>query len=146
VATGSLALYYSDAGPWSGGLDFRYLGRYALSSGRCVNAATIHDFPGVAGCVGAPTLPGQVDGRGFGELNLDVHYAWHCGWVAALGLYNLLDTHAPAAQFWYVDRLRSEIDSLSKRARRYSPASARTADGAAEHFAPVRIVTRTQLR
>jgi outer membrane receptor protein involved in Fe transport len=111
VASGSLALYYRDAGPWSGGLNFRYLGHYALSSGPCVNAAAVHDFPGVAGCLKAPTLPGQVDGRGFGELNLDAHYALRCGWVASLGLYNLLDTHAPAAQFWYVDRLRSEIDS-----------------------------------
>ncbi|HEY1726291.1 MAG TPA: TonB-dependent receptor [Steroidobacteraceae bacterium] len=112
VASGSVALYLSDAGPWSGGLSFRYLGHYALSSGPCVNAAAIHDFPGVAGCVNAPTLPGQVDGRGFGELNLDAHYALHSGWTASLGLYNLLNTHAPAAQFWYVDRLRSEIDSF----------------------------------
>jgi hypothetical protein len=33
------------------------------------------------------------------------------GWSAALGIYNLLNTHAAAAEFWYVDRLHSEIGS-----------------------------------
>jgi hypothetical protein len=42
-------------------------------------------------------------------LNLDVHYAFPQGWIASLGIYNLLDTHAPAAEFYYVDRLQSEI-------------------------------------
>jgi TonB-dependent Receptor Plug Domain len=110
VATGSLALYLTQLGRWSAGLDYRYLGRYALSSGPCVDAAAARDFPGSAGgCAGAPTLAGQVDGNGFGELNLDAHYALRSGWQATLGIYNLLNSHAPAAQFWYVDRLKSEI-------------------------------------
>jgi TonB dependent receptor/TonB-dependent Receptor Plug Domain len=110
VATGSLALYLTHLGRWSAGLDYRYLGRYALSSGPCVDAAAARDFPGSAGgCAGAPTLAGQVDGKGFGELNLDAHYALRSGWEATLGIYNLLNSHAPAAQFWYVDRLKSEI-------------------------------------
>jgi hypothetical protein len=110
VATGSLALYLTQLGRWSGGLDYRYLGHYALSSGPCVDSAAARDFPGSAGgCAGAPTLAGQVDGKGFGELNLDAHYALRSGWEATLGIYNLLNTHAPAAQFWYVDRLKSEI-------------------------------------
>ena len=29
----------------------------------------------------------------------------------SLGVYNLLDTRAPAAEFWYVDRLQSEINT-----------------------------------
>ena len=33
------------------------------------------------------------------------------GWIATLGVYNLLDTHAAAAEFWYVDRLENEIDT-----------------------------------
>jgi outer membrane receptor protein involved in Fe transport len=108
--TGSLALYLHDLGPWSGGLEYRYLGNYPLSSGPCVNAAAVHDFPGVAtSCTNAPTAPGQVNGKGFGQLNLDVHYALPQGWTASLGVYNLLNTHAPAAEFWYVDRLQSEI-------------------------------------
>jgi hypothetical protein len=110
VATGSLALYLHDLGPWSGGLEYRYLGNYPLSSGPCVNAAAVHDFPGVAtSCANAPTAPGQVNGKGFGQLNLDVHYTFTSGWVASMGIYNLLNTHAAAAEFWYVDRLQSEI-------------------------------------
>jgi outer membrane receptor protein involved in Fe transport len=110
VATGSLALYLTNLGPWSGGLDYRYLGNYPLSSGPCVNSAAVHDFPGVAtSCANAPTAPGQVNGRGFGQLNLDVHYALPSRWSLSLGLYNLLNTHASAAEFWYVDRLRNEI-------------------------------------
>jgi len=109
-ATGSLALYLVDLGPWSGGLEYRYLGNYPLSSGPCVNSAAVKDFPGVAtSCANAPTALGQVNGQGFGELNLSVNYAFHSGWRTALGIYNVLNTHAAAAQFWYVDRLQSEI-------------------------------------
>jgi outer membrane receptor protein involved in Fe transport len=112
VATGLLALYMTDLGPWSGGLNYRYLGNYPLSSGPCVDSAAVHDFPGVAtSCANAPTAPGQVNGQGFGELNLDVHYAFQTGWSASLGIYNLLNTHAAAAEFWYVDRLQNEIGS-----------------------------------
>jgi outer membrane receptor protein involved in Fe transport len=108
-ASGSLALYLTDLGPWSGGLEYRYLGNYPLSSGPCVNAAAIHDFPGVAtSCANAPTAAGQVNGRGFGEVNLATHYRFGSGWRASLGIYNLFNTHADAAQFWYVDRLASE--------------------------------------
>jgi len=110
VATGSLALYLTNLGPWSGGLNYRYLGNYPLSSGPCVNSAAVKDFPGVAtSCANAPTSLGQVNSKGFGELNLDAHYAFPSGWSAALGIYNLLNTHAAAAEFWYVDRLKSEI-------------------------------------
>ncbi len=113
VATGSLALYLHDLGPWSGGLMYRYLGNYPLSSGPCVNSAAVHDFPGVAtSCANAPTAPGQINGKGFGQLNLDVHYAFPQGWTASLGIYNLLNTRAPAAEFWYVDRLQSEISAF----------------------------------
>ena len=110
VATGALALYLQNLGPWSGGLNFRYLGNYPLSSGPCVDSAAIHDFPGVAtSCANAPTALAQVNGKGFGELNLDVHYALPANWSAALGIYNLLNKHAAAAEFWYVDRLQNEI-------------------------------------
>jgi hypothetical protein len=54
-------------------------------------------------------LLGQVNGKGFGELNFDVHRSLSGGWSASLGIYNLLNTHAAAAEFWYVDRLRNEI-------------------------------------
>jgi hypothetical protein len=109
VATGSMALYLTNLRGWSAGLDFRYLGNYPLSSGPCVNAAAVRDFPGVAhSCADAPTALGQVGGHGFGELNLDVQHAFASGWTVTLGIYNLLNSDAAAAQFWYVDRLQSE--------------------------------------
>jgi outer membrane receptor protein involved in Fe transport len=110
VATGALALYLTNLGPWSAGVTYRYLGNYPLSSGPCVNSAAEHDF-GTA-CAYAPTAPGQVDGKGFGELSLDAHYALPSNWTASLGIYNVLNTHAAAAEFWYVDRLQNEIGAF----------------------------------
>jgi hypothetical protein len=99
-------------GPFSGGLNVRYLGSYPLSSGPCVDSAAVKDFPGVASsCVNAPTPAGQVNGRGFTEVNFSAHYAGPSGWGASLGVYNLFNSAAPAAEFFYVDRLRSEIQS-----------------------------------
>jgi len=113
VDAGSFALYMHDLGPWSGGLVYRFIGNYPLSSGPCNDAAAVHDFPDVAtSCANAPTAPGQINGKGYGQLNLDVHYDLGLGWLAGLGIYNLLNTHAPAAEFWYVDRLQSEISSF----------------------------------
>jgi outer membrane receptor protein involved in Fe transport len=109
VATGVFALYVTNSGPWSGGLEYRYLGNYALSSGPCVDSAAAKDFPATPNCATAPTAAGQVNGKGFGELNMDAHYAFGGGWGAAFGIYNILNTHAAAAEFWYVDRLKSEI-------------------------------------
>ena len=62
------------------------------------------------------TALGQVNGKGFGEMNLDVHYALPSGWSASLGIYNLLNTHASAAEFWYVDRLQERDRHLPGRA------------------------------
>jgi hypothetical protein len=108
IATGSLALYLTDLGPWSGGLSFRYLGNYPLSSGPCVDSAAEHDF-GTA-CADSPTKSalGQVNGKGFGETNVEVQYALPGHWNAGLGIYNLFNVHAAAAEFWYVDRLQGE--------------------------------------
>jgi outer membrane receptor protein involved in Fe transport len=108
-ATGSAALYLTSLGGWSGGLNYRFLGNYPLSSGPCVNSAATHDFPGATSCATAPTAAGQIDGKGFGELNADVHYAFRSGWGASVGIYNILNTRAAAGAFWYVDRLKSEI-------------------------------------
>lgn len=107
VATGMAALYLENLGPWSGGLEYRYLGDYPLSSGPCVNKYAEEAFGETCGA--APTAVGQVNGKGFGELNLDVRYAVSRRLTVALGVYNVLDTKAAAAEFWYVDRLKSEI-------------------------------------
>ena len=105
--TGSAALYLKGPGRWSGGLNLRYLGNYALSSGPCVNSAALHDF-GLP-CPAAPTAMGQVTSRGFAQVNMDAHFAVNPKWTLSLGLYNALNTHAAAAEFWYVDRLKSEV-------------------------------------
>jgi outer membrane receptor protein involved in Fe transport len=81
---GSFATYVKALGPWSGGLEFRYFGAHPL------------------------TPDNAVRGDGYGEWNTDVHYAFASGWSLGLGLYNLLDEHANAAEFWYVDRLAGE--------------------------------------
>jgi hypothetical protein len=84
-ATGAFALYVTNLGPWSGGLEYRYLGNYPLSSGPCIDSAAAKDFPATPNCASAPTAAGQVNGKGFGELNMDAHYAFSGGWGASLG-------------------------------------------------------------
>jgi hypothetical protein len=71
-------------GPWSGSLALRYLGAFPLSS------------------------DDEVQGHGYHEWNADVHYAFGSTWGVALGVYNILNTHANAMEYWYVDRLRAE--------------------------------------
>jgi len=107
AATGLFSLYLNHFGPWSGGLDYRYLSAYPLSSGPCVDKAAEAVFH--EPCGAAPTAVGQVNGKGFGQLNLDVNYAFRSGFTATFGVYNLLNVKAAAAEFWYVDRLQSEI-------------------------------------
>jgi hypothetical protein len=107
-ATGSFNVYLRNLGPWSGGLEYRYLSGFPLSSGPCANSAVVTDFPGYSSCANAPTAQGQVNGSGYGEWNADVHYALEGGWGASLGIYNLLDKKADAMQYWYVDRLQGE--------------------------------------
>jgi len=107
-ATGSLNVYIKDLGPWSGGLAYRYLGAYPLSSGPCSNAAVAAAFPGLTSCAQAPTPKGTVFGSGYGEWNADAHYAFPDGWGIGLGIYNLLNKKANAMEYWYVDRLTGE--------------------------------------
>jgi len=83
-ATGSFAAYVKDIGRWDGGLMYRYLGAFPLSSDNVVR------------------------GSGYGEWNGELHYAFFSGWVAGLGIYNILNKHANAAEFWYIDRLPGE--------------------------------------
>jgi outer membrane receptor protein involved in Fe transport len=123
LATGSLALYLVNLGPWSGGLEYRYLGEYPLSSGACDDSALAHDFPSSFPNSGTPatcanavakglTTSGQLGAKGFGELNLDATYKFGGGWSATVLAYNLLNTKANAAAFTYVDRLQSEISTF----------------------------------
>src|SRR5579871_6469706 len=81
---GSLNVYLKALGPWDGDLQYRLLGPYPLSADNAVHAS------------------------GYGEWDADIHYLWRRGWSFGLGLYNLLDSHASAAEFWYIDRLPGE--------------------------------------
>jgi outer membrane receptor protein involved in Fe transport len=83
-ATGSFAAYVKDLGPWSGGLQYRYLGAYPLSS------------------------DDAVQGSGYGEWNGDIRYSFAGGWRAAIGVYNITNKKANAMEYWYVDRLPGE--------------------------------------
>jgi TonB dependent receptor-like, beta-barrel/TonB-dependent Receptor Plug Domain len=83
-ATGSFNVYVKDLGPWSGSLGYRYLSSYPLSSDN------------------------SVQGHGYGIWSGDAHYVIGHGWSVGLGIYNLLNKKADAAEFWYVDRLAGE--------------------------------------
>jgi len=83
-ATGSFDVYVKNLESWSGGLGYRYLSAFPLSS------------------------DDQVQGHGYGEWSGDAHYVIGEGWSLGLGIYNLTNKKADAAQFWYVDRLRGE--------------------------------------
>jgi hypothetical protein len=80
----SLASYIKNLGPWSGSLEYRYLGAYPL------------------------TPDNQLRGKGYGEWNGEATYQFKDGWKTEAGIYNALNTHANAAEFWYTDRLSGE--------------------------------------
>ena len=50
----------------------------------------------------------RVQGHGYGIWSGDAHYVIGKGFSVGLGIYNLLDKKADAAEFWYVDRLMGE--------------------------------------
>jgi outer membrane receptor protein involved in Fe transport len=83
-ATGSLNVYVKNLGAWNGSLGYRYLSGYPLSA------------------------DDVIQGHGYGEWSGDAHYAFANGWGIGLGVYNLLNKRADAAEFWYVDRLPGE--------------------------------------
>jgi outer membrane receptor protein involved in Fe transport len=83
-ATGSFNVYVKNLGAWNGSLGYRYLSAYPLSS------------------------DDAVQGHGYGEWSGDVHYGFAHGWSVGLGLFNLTNKRADAAEFWYVDRLPGE--------------------------------------
>ena len=84
TAIGNFAAYVKHLGPWGAGLEYRYLGSYPLTPDNAVRAS------------------------GYGEWNGEVSYNFESGWKLEAGLYNILNTRANAAEFWYVDRLPDE--------------------------------------
>ncbi len=87
-------------GAWSGGLAYRYLSSYPLSSGPCNDAAVANDFPGLSSCSQAPTAQRQVNGSGYGEWHADLHSTFSHGWSTGLGIYNLLNSMANSMEYW----------------------------------------------
>ncbi|MGH8221072.1 MAG: TonB-dependent receptor [Steroidobacteraceae bacterium] len=83
-AAGSFDMYLKGLGAWSGGLEYRYVGAFPLSSDNV------------------------VQGHGYGEWDGEIHYALASGWGCGVGLFNILDKKADAAEFWYIDRLPGE--------------------------------------
>lgn len=83
-AAGSLKVYVSHLGPWSGGLALRYVSAYPL------------------------TADNAVQGHGYHEWNGQVSYQLPAGWDVALFLDNILDEKADAAEFYYFYRLRGQ--------------------------------------
>jgi outer membrane receptor protein involved in Fe transport len=81
---GSLAAYVRGLDGWSGALEYRYLGEFPVTPDNSITSA------------------------GYGEWNLDINYALESGWKLGVGLYNVLDTKADAAAFYYTDRLPGE--------------------------------------
>jgi hypothetical protein len=80
----SLEAYVTNLGPWSGSLEYRFLGSTSLTPDNAIKAP------------------------GYGEWNAEGNYALPSGWSFGLGLYNILNSHANAAEFWYIDRLPGE--------------------------------------
>ena len=83
-AAGSFNVYVKNLGRWDGGLNYRYLSAFPLSS------------------------DARALGHGYGQWNGDVHYSLDDGWKLGLGIFNIFNVKANAAEFWYVDRLPGE--------------------------------------
>ncbi len=82
---GSLGVRVDDLGPWSGALQWRVLGAYPLTDG-----------------------PADPRSSGYSEVNLEVGYRVTPRLKLQLGVYNLFDSHADAAAYFYTSRLPGE--------------------------------------
>jgi outer membrane receptor protein involved in Fe transport len=79
---GSFGVLVDNLGPWFGGLQWRDLGPYPVSDG--------DQYP---------------QDKGYSEVNVDVGYKVSDRLKVQLGLYNLTDTKADAAAYYYTSRL-----------------------------------------
>jgi outer membrane receptor protein involved in Fe transport len=79
---GSFGVLVDNLGPWFGGLQWRRLGAYPISDG--------DEFP---------------QDKGYSEVNLDLGYKFSARLKAQLGVYNLADSHANAAAYFYQTRI-----------------------------------------
>jgi outer membrane receptor protein involved in Fe transport len=82
---GSFGILVDNLGPWFGGLQWRDLGKYPISDG--------DQFP---------------QDKGYSEINLDVGYRFNAHLKAQLTVFNLTNTKANAAAYFYAARLPGE--------------------------------------
>jgi hypothetical protein len=110
LGTGEFSLFLTNFGPWSGSLEFRYLGKYPLTSGPCTDAAAAADFGDGVTCATAPMYnhsQAMQWASGYGEWNGDVNYSFGHGLSAGLGIYNILNSHAHTAEYYYIYQLNN---------------------------------------
>lgn len=87
-------------------------------------------------CAISPTAGalGQIDGKGFGQWNLDAHYAFSEGWSASLGIHNLFTLmHMPLSFGMSIG-----FQEDPRRCRRCSRTSARAVHGALHDLQTIR--------
>ena len=82
---GSFGVLVDNLGPWFGGLQWRRLGPYPINDGDA-----------------AP------EDKGYSEVNLDVGYKFSRRLKAQVSVFNLLNSHADAAAYYYASRLPGE--------------------------------------
>jgi outer membrane receptor protein involved in Fe transport len=82
---GSFGILVDNLGPWFGGLQWRDLGKYPISDG--------NEFP---------------QDKGYSEINLDVGYKFNAHLKAQLSVFNLTNTKANSAAYFYASRLPGE--------------------------------------
>jgi len=82
---GSFGILVDNLGPWFGGLQWRDLGPYPLNDG--------DQFP---------------QDKGYSEINLDVGYKFSSHLKGQVTIFNLTNTKADAAGYFYASRLRGE--------------------------------------
>jgi len=82
---GSFGILVDNLGPWFGGLQWRDLGKYPISDG--------DEFP---------------QDRGYSEVNVDIGYKFSDHLKAQLTIFNLTNTKANAAAYFYAARLPGE--------------------------------------
>jgi outer membrane receptor protein involved in Fe transport len=82
---GSFGALVDNLGPWFGGLQWRILGTYPISDGE--------EFP---------------SDKGYSEVNIDVGYRISPHLKIQANVFNLFNTHANSAAYFYGTRLRGE--------------------------------------
>jgi hypothetical protein len=82
---GSFGVLIDNLGPWFGGLQWRDLGKYPISDG--------DQFP---------------QDKGYSEFNVDVGYKFNPHLKAQLTVFNLTNTRANSAAYFYAARLKGE--------------------------------------